>query len=266
MQMHGQISYHPNLNHNLVNHRNNKILQRCLVYTPGGYDDAEGGSYPVLYLLHGVGDVEFSWEVHGRASAILDELLQDKLIEPFLVVMPFGFESDQQKQKREFPTKVWLDGYLKQLLDDVERAYKIVVGTTADGRYVKRAIAGLSMGGKQALEFGLGHLDCFSAIGNFSGAIQQRSGMAPFPALRATCQAKQNQLTKLAVFYHGCGKSDSTGGNGPDSLLNTNRRLVAELGKLNIPHLWHEMEGDHSWGVWKACLREFLPIVASAWR
>ena len=90
--------------------------------------------------------------------------------------------------------------------------------------------------------------------------------MAPFPALLATCKAQQNQLTKLAVSYHGCGKSDAIGGNGPDSLLNTNRQLVAELARLNIPHLWRKIEGDHSWGVWKACLREFLPIVASAWR
>jgi hypothetical protein len=39
------------------------------------------------------------------------------------------------------------------------------------------------MGGKQALEFGLNHLELFSAIGNFSGAIHKRSGSDPLPGL-----------------------------------------------------------------------------------
>jgi enterochelin esterase-like enzyme len=269
MQTHGQINYHPNPSPNLGgDHRNNTIKNHCLVYTPPGYDEAKGGSYPVLYLLHGVGDVEFSWEVHGQVSAILDDLLRDGLILPMIVVMPLGFESKDQKFRRQFPTKEWFDNYLRKLVDLIEPAYGISVGKTADGRHVKRAIAGLSMGGKQALEFGLEHLDLFSAIGNFSGAIQMRSGLDPFPDLLGACDAKQDQLKKLAVLYHGCGNKDPVGGDlGPDhSLLGTNKRLVKKLRELGVPHSWHEMEGDHSWGVWKACLREFLPMVASAWR
>jgi S-formylglutathione hydrolase FrmB len=123
------------------------------------------------------------------------------------------------------------------------------------------------MGGKQALEFALEHLDLFSAIGSFSGAIQNRSGVDPLPDLLAACDAKQDQLKKLAVLYHGCGRKDQIGEElGQDrSLLGTNKRLVEKLRALGIPCLWHEMEGDHSWEVWKACLREFLPVVASAW-
>jgi enterochelin esterase-like enzyme len=270
MQTHSQIHYHPNPSPVLnALHRNNKINARCLVYTPPGYDEERGGSYPVLYLLHGVGDVEFSWEVHGQASAILNELMRDKLIQPMIVLMPFGFDSNAQKLKRVFPDKAWFDGYLRGIMDEVEQAYKIQVGTTADGRYVKRGIAGLSMGGKQALEFGLDHLELFSAIGNFSGAIQKRSGAHALPELLATCKANQAKINNLALFYHGCGKADRTGTGNNDTdhwLIHANRRLVAELKTLGILHLWREMEGEHSWGVWKTCVREFLPIVASAWR
>jgi enterochelin esterase-like enzyme len=219
-------------------------------------------------LLHGVGDVEFSWELHGQASAIVDEAMKDGLIDPMIVVMPFGFECYDQKLQRQFPGPgSYL--YLKGLLDEVEQAYKTQVGTTADGRYLRRAIAGLSMGGKQALEFGLEHLEMFSAIGNFSGAIQKRGNAYPLPQLLETCKAKQPAINKLAVFYHGCGKADQIGKTKEDPnhwLLDTNKRLVAELEGLGISRLWHEMEGDHSWGVWKACLREFLPIVGAAWR
>jgi enterochelin esterase-like enzyme len=272
MQTYSQIYYHPNPNPDLkAAHRNNRVKARCLVYTPPGFDDENGGSYPVVYLLHGVGDVEFSWELYGMASAILDELLKERLIPEMVVIMPFGFQNDHQKQQREFPTKDWFDGYLSQLITDdqmaVEKAYKIQVGSTADPRYVKRAIAGLSMGGKQALEFGLDHLELFSAIGNFSGAIQNRSGTDPLPALLQTCGTNVTQINdRLALFYHGCGREDETGVKKGRSLLAANKRLVDGLNQLNIRHIWREMEGKHQWGVWRACLREFLPLLATAWR
>jgi hypothetical protein len=55
----------------------------------------------VLCLLHGVGDIEYSSELHGKASAIVDGLLEDGSIAPMVVVMPFGFESNEQKYRRE---------------------------------------------------------------------------------------------------------------------------------------------------------------------
>ena len=265
-----QINYHPNPSPSLkATHRNNRIETQCLVYTPPGYDDENGGSYPVLYLLHGVGDVEFSWEVHGRASVILDELLKDNLIQPMVVVMPYGFESSMDKRKRKFSSKSWFDQYLERVIAEVEQAYNIQVGTTTGGRYVRRVVAGLSMGAKQALEFGLDHLTLFSGIGNFSGAIQKRSEEYALPGLLAACKTMQAQIGKLALFYHACGKDDPIGKKGSNNgggLLDANRQFVAELRAIDIPCLWHELEGDHSWGVWKQCLREFLPIVTSEWR
>jgi enterochelin esterase-like enzyme len=236
------------------------------VYTPGGFDD-DGGEYPVLYLLHGVGDVEFSWEIHGRASAILDELHEDGSIPACVVVMPYGFDTFARKSKREFPPAQWFDKYLQKLMSVVEKAYGIDVPSTADGKFVKRAIAGLSMGGKQAWEFGLEHLESFSAIGSFSAALQLRSKRDPYPAIEAACKAKKAELRKLATIYLGCGTSDPVGEQlGADaSLLGTNKRLVDALDTLGVPHTWSPMKGAHTWPVWQACLREFLPIVASRW-
>ena len=261
MQTHSQIYYHPNPNRELgERHRNNRVKERCLVYTPPGYNDEKVGSYPVLYLLHGVGDVEFSWELNGMASSILDELLREILIPKIIVIMPFGFETNEQKYERIFTPKASFDRYLLGLIRTLETEYKIDVETTGDNQY-KRAIAGLSMGGKQALEFGLEHVDQFSAVGNFSGALQMRSNADPLPDLLASCRSKQAQIRKWSLFYHGCGKEDEV-----HLLIDANRIFVNELKTLGIPHVWHEMEGKHQWGLWRACLREFLPLLASAWR
>ncbi len=267
MQSASQVSYHPNPNpKNPARDRNNQIKVRCLVYTAAGFNHEQGGSYPVVYLLHGVGDVEFSWEVHGHVSAILDELVKDELIQPMIVVMPFGFPSEEEKRQRQFPDKTWFDGYLEHVIDEVEHAYRIEVGNTARGRHVRRAVTGLSMGGKQALEFGLGHLQMVSAIGSLSAAIQKRATEHALPGLLATCEQNQAQIRDLSLFYHAWGKDDETGKKDGQRLIDANKHFVAELHRLGIRHVWRELEGRHDWGVWKACLREFLPLLASSWR
>jgi len=65
------------------------------------------------------GGIEFSWELYGKASAILDDLLQKNAIMPMLVVMPFGFKSNEQKFRRKFPSKDWLDGHMLGVLEVV---------------------------------------------------------------------------------------------------------------------------------------------------
>ena len=44
----------------------------------------------MLYLLHGHGHEETSWCAHGRAAQVLDNLIDDGAIRPFVVVMPYG--------------------------------------------------------------------------------------------------------------------------------------------------------------------------------
>jgi hypothetical protein len=126
--MNGQIHYHPNPNPSLDKaHPTNIVTERCLVYTPPGYDSEKGGACPALYLLHGVGDIEFSWELYGKASAILDSLLQQNPLRTVFVVMPFGFESNAQKFNRVFPDKDWFAGHVTRVRGEIEAAYKLNV-------------------------------------------------------------------------------------------------------------------------------------------
>jgi enterochelin esterase-like enzyme len=266
MQLRSQTFYHPDSKSGGEStNRGSSLRERCVVYTPPGYDDEKGGAFPVVYLLHGVGDNEFGWELNGRASSILDNLLEQRLIEPMVVVMPFGFESEEQKAERRYPDKVWFDGYLNRLIKEVEAVYRLQVPITAGQSVVKRAVAGLSMGGKQALEFGLNHLELISAIGNFSGALHRRPAGFALPDLLDACRARQEQVTRLALFYHACGREDGIGRDTGHLLVDANRELVQELERLGIPHVWHEIEGQHDWTVWRECLSEFLPMLTRAW-
>jgi enterochelin esterase-like enzyme len=128
----------------------------------------------------------------------------------------------------------------------VEKKYRI----KADREH--RAIAGLSMGGRQALDVGLNHLELFSSIGNFSGAIHETPMVEKYPVL------KDAKLLngKLKVFYHACGKSDW--------LFGANKKLADQLEEAGVRHIWRETEGAHTWEVWKACLAEILPLLSEA--
>ena len=64
------------------------VSRTVWIYTPPGYD--KGGNYPVLYLLHGAGDIESGWTMIGRANNILDNLIAEGKAKPMVVVMPLG--------------------------------------------------------------------------------------------------------------------------------------------------------------------------------
>jgi enterochelin esterase family protein len=75
------------------------------VYTPPGYESAKA-KYPVLYLLHGNGQIEASWTWTGRANVIMDNLLADGKIKPMIVVMPYGHVPREIKTEAAAPPRV----------------------------------------------------------------------------------------------------------------------------------------------------------------
>jgi enterochelin esterase-like enzyme len=61
----------------------------AVVYTPPGYEKGST-KYPVLYLQHGWGENETSWGIQGKANLIMDNLIAEGKIKPFIVVMTYG--------------------------------------------------------------------------------------------------------------------------------------------------------------------------------
>src|SRR5580765_4402595 len=136
-----------------------------VIYTPPGYSKAN--KYPVFYLLHGIGDDETGWHKKGSADIVLDNLHADKKVVPMIVVMPNGRSSGGAatggKGANAFQDFGDFDqNLLKDIIPYVESHYS--VKTDRDNR----ALAGLSMGGGQSLNFGLEHIDTFAWVGGFS--------------------------------------------------------------------------------------------------
>jgi enterochelin esterase family protein len=136
------------------------------VYTPPGYEKGTKRRYPVLYLFHGSNDTAGGWTLAGHANFILDNLLAEKKAVPMIIVMPFGHAVPYGARGGQVNNTDLYEQYvLKDVMPMVESKYRVLPGRT------NRAIAGLSMGGGQALTIGFKHLELFSAIGSFSGAI-----------------------------------------------------------------------------------------------
>ena len=130
------------------------------------------GRYPVLYLLHGAGSDESSWTQRGQAHVILDNLIADGKLKPLVVVMPFGFAAARAPGAARgdaAENKMQREGFTKDFLGDVIPMIESTFRVYADRDH--RAIAGLSLGGAQALALGLSHPDLFSRVAAFSPAM-----------------------------------------------------------------------------------------------
>ena len=64
------------------------------VYTPAEYEKNAKKKYPVLYLQHGWGENEYAWWNQGHANLIMDNLIADGKIQPFIIVMTYGMTNE----------------------------------------------------------------------------------------------------------------------------------------------------------------------------
>ncbi len=143
--------------------------RHMLVYTPPDY--SKDKKYPVLYLLHGIGGDENEWKRGGKPNVILDNLLADGKVEPMIVVMPNGrAQKNDRAEGNVMASAPAFAAFEKDLLDDVIPTIEAKYSVQADREH--RALAGLSMGGGQSLNFGLNNLDTFAWVGGFSAALQ----------------------------------------------------------------------------------------------
>ena len=139
---------------------------------PPGYDRS-GQRYPVLYLLHGNGEAQNGWVINGRANIILDNVIAARQAVPMVVVMPQGHALQGANVgplvRLSGETSMFSPRFPMDLLEDViplvERNYRVHTDAS------HRAIAGLSMGGGQALTIGLSNLDRFKYVLGYSAAV-----------------------------------------------------------------------------------------------
>ena len=219
--------------------------RRAVIYTPPGY--SKGKKYPVLYLLHGIGGDEKEWLKGGSPQVILDNLYAGNKIVPMIVVMPNGraIKDDSNKGNNMAPDRVQAFAtFEKDLLNDlipyIEKKFPVV----KDREH--RAIAGLSMGGGQSLNFGLGNLDKFAWIGGFSSAPNTKP---PEQLLPDPEEARK----KLKLLWISCGDNDG--------LITYSRRTHDYLNANDVPHIYYIEPGVHDFKVWKNSLYMFSQLI-----
>ncbi|MES2775668.1 MAG: alpha/beta hydrolase-fold protein [Bacteroidota bacterium] len=230
-----------------ISYQSNTVdtIRRTLIYTPPGY--SKKNKYPVLYLLHGIGGDEKEWLNGGQPQLILDNLYAQGKIEPMIVVMPNGraLKNDRAGGNMMAPDKVQAFAtFEKDLLNDlipfIEKKYPVFTDRE------HRAIAGLSMGGGQSLNFGLGNLDKFAWIGGFSSAPNTKipQELAPNPTM-----ARE----KIKLLFICCGASDG--------LISFSKRTHDYLQQNNVPHIYFIEPGVHDFKVWKNGLFMFSQLI-----
>src|SRR6476660_4987915 len=201
------------------------ITRKATVYTPSGY--SKDKKYPVLYLLHGIGGNENEWTRGGAPDVILDNLYADKKAVPMIVVMPNGRASKDLTARDPIPKQSpAFAAFEKELLTDlvpfVEKTYPVKADRES------RAIAGLSMGGGQSLNFGLGNLDTFAWVGGFSSAPDTRP---PADLIQDHAEAAK----KLRLLYVACGDKDG--------LFRISEGVHKMLDEKKVPHVYQVYPG-----------------------
>jgi len=226
-----------------INYKSKTVgtTRKANVYTPPGFSKSK--VYPVLYLLHGIGGDENEWLKGGNPQLILDNLYAQGKIEPMVVVLPNGRAMKDDRATGNVMAKDKVEAFAtfeKDLLNDlipyIEKNYPVL----KDREH--RAIAGLSMGGGQSLNFGLGNLDTFAWVGGFSSAPNTKppKQLVPNP---------EEAKNKLKLLWISCGDKDG--------LLPFSSRTHDYLFENDVPHIYYLEPGYHDFKVWKNGLYMF---------
>jgi enterochelin esterase family protein len=238
---------------------------------PAGYDAHRARPYPVMYLLHGLGDDAERWMNFGGANTILDNLIAAKKAVPMVVVTTLGYGVNNGPAGAQSPEVI--TGYTKSLLEEVMPAVDKAYNVSRNRN--DRAIAGLSMGGAETLYTALNHLDEFAWIGSFSGAYVMWPGanasqaappagrgnatdnagapgrgrgavqtmdVSAFPKNFPSLDASAN--TKIKMLWIVCGTADS--------LIGVNREFKDWLKSKNVHFTELEVpDMGHVWPLWR---------------
>jgi enterochelin esterase family protein len=235
--------------------------RRIFVYTPPGYDQSTD-RYPVLYLQHGWGEDEAGWSDQGRENFILDNLIAAHKATPMIIVNENGMTGVHfQPPPRPGsaansppPVRTVTNFFMDERYTTLAKVISSDLIPYIDAHFRTipdrdhRALAGLSMGGAEAMRIGLSHLDEFAFLGAFSPAIAITDTTRDYDGVLADA-AKVNQ--QLRLLWIGIGSDDF--------LLAPVKSSHAALERAGIRHVWVESSGAHVWTVWRKYLADFAP-------
>jgi enterochelin esterase-like enzyme len=252
--------------------------RQAYVYTPPDYNRTTT-KYPVLYLLHGGGDLDPGWVMTGRANIIVDNLLAEKKAVPMIVVMPLargggslglgpsgmspgiaaagnvtpgagrgagaagGATGTVPAPTGPAALQPFAQDFIGDLMPAIEKTFR------ASSRPEDRAIGGLSAGGAATVNTAFSRPDLFRSIIILSaGAPQNVEELYPKFFSNSAAAAKQMKLIWLAA-------------GDADFALNGTKTLDDVLTKNGIKHSFKTTPGRHEWRLWRPHLYEFAQLL-----
>jgi len=239
------------------------------VYLPPGYSTSR--KYPTLYLIHGLGWNNREWTAIRRVDVVLDNLIADGKVQPMVLIFPNGdstmtladIEANgpgprmNQGNAQHPPAAAaaaggggaganaapsgrqgmdmtpWLAPFENDLLKDIIPFVDSHYSVYGDPDH--RALAGLSMGGGQALNIGIVHPETFAYVGGFSAAPDTKNppDLVPDPEVPK----------KLKLLWLACGNKDG--------LLRVSQGVHAYLKEKGVPHVWNVDGNAHDTPEWQ---------------
>jgi enterochelin esterase-like enzyme len=211
--------------------------RRAFVYTPPGYEKNTKTKYPVLYLQHGWGEDETAWSNQGRANLIMDNMIAEGKIKPFIIVMTYGMTNDIRPGTpgglRNFNINPFQTVLTDELIPYVDANFR------TKANQANRAMAGLSMGGFETHTITLNKPDLFSYYALMSGGVYT--------------PAEIKDKSKAKLIFLSCGSKEN-----PDRV----RKAAADLKSAGFNAVSYVSEGTaHEFQTWRRSLRELAPLL-----
>jgi enterochelin esterase family protein len=253
--------------------RSLNATRQAYVYTPPGYEH-NNARYPVLYLLHGGGDLDPGWSMTGRAHIIMDNVLAEKKAKPMIVVMPLargggslglgpagmspglntpgtpaapargaGPAAGAAAPAGPAPLQAFAQDFIGDLLPTIEKTFRV------SARPEDRAIGGLSAGAAATINTAFSRPDLFRYVIIMSGGGGQNLEQS-YPKFfgNNAAAAKQMKLIWLAA-------------GDQDMALAGTKALDDLLTKNGIKHSFKTTSGRHEWRLWRPHLYEFAQLL-----
>lgn len=208
--------------------------RRAFVYTPPGYDKETSKKYPVLYLQHGWGEDETAWSNQGHANLIMDNLIAEGKIKPFLIVMTYGMTNEVKMGGiRSFKIEPFQTVLVDELIPYVDSHFR----TLSDRS--NRAMAGLSMGGMETHTITLNKPEVFGYYGLLSGGLYTPEELKDQP--------------KANVLFISCGSKER-----PEAV----KKAVEDLKKAGYNAVSYvSADTGHEFQTWRRSLHEMAPLL-----
>lgn len=231
-------------------HLNSAVLGQEMEYSillPGSYSEAVDSVYPVLYLLHGMGDDHNAWIEKGNVAALVQKAINNEVLPEMIVVMPNAFVTfyvDNYQDNLAYETF-----FREEFLPYIESEYRV------DAQRSQRFIAGLSMGGYGASYYAFSYPEKFCYCYSMSGALEG-VGTILTPSVADLIAESSVEFSALPEFTMDCGMQDFL-------VYDANVSTHSKLTDLEFAHEYIEREGSHDWTFWQEALPMALERIGS---